>query len=58
MEAIKQKLLNVIINMLGCDGTGFIFMLELHTYAPIMTGWKDKWVLPTAGMWTEMLSWR
>lgn len=44
--------------MLGCDGTGFIFMLELHTYAPIMTGWKDKWVLPTAGMWTEMLSWR
>lgn len=55
METIKQKLLSVIINMLECDGTGFIFMLEPRTYAPIVTGWKGKGALSAAGLRTKML---
>lgn len=58
MEAIKQKLLSVIINMLECDGTNFIFVLEPHTYALIVTRWKGRGALPTAGLWTEVLSYR
>lgn len=48
-----QKLLNVIINTLECDGSGFIFMPEPCTYAPTMTGRKGKGELSPAELWTK-----
>lgn len=53
-----QNLLNVIINTMECNGRGFIFMPEPCTYAPIMTGSKGKGEMPTAELWTEVLSYR
>lgn len=58
METIRQKLLNVIINTLECNGRGFIFMPEPCTYAPTTARRKGKGELPTAGLWTEVLSYR
>lgn len=53
-----QKLLNVIINTLECDGSGFIFMPEPCTYAPTMTGRKGKGELSPAELWTKGMSYR
>lgn len=58
METIMQNLLNVIINTMECDGRGFIFVPEPCTYAPIMTGSKGKGEMPTAELWTDVLSYR
>lgn len=58
METIRQESLNVINNTLECDGRGFTFMPEPCTYSPTMTGRKGKGELPTAGLWTKVLSYR